>query len=379
MQIVLDQEKLKILQDKSKLLSYLNTAFTKTYFSIGDGKFILFFKGVKGAAKFVIPIEKATEKACVFQIDYSKWLNALAKFNIFTNAIYVTLTEKSLTLKAAGGMTGVISLGIIPYDSDSPEVDVLNNFIESNWKEDKKITINEDIADAISISLSVLTPASKNNAIALTQNSVLYADRSIVLKSFCSIPPLPADCPVEMHRYSAGFILQAWKQNPEFFFSSDFSTINWKSSDGMLSCILAGEPCEIVIPTEEEIQAIKPKGNASITIEDHRDLVHALELFNGFYEASVWKPIKFTLTKNKGLQLEYKHPTIEIQKDLEVPVSEDGDFILSSENLSKLLDKASEKNNWEGVPVVFQYDEESLGVSCSIGAYFDVIFAKLST
>ena len=378
MKVTLTQKELAILLEKNKLLNYLASAFTRTYFAIGDGKFVVFLRGAKGAAKLTLNIPDITEETQIFQVDYSKWLNALAKLS-FSAEIDVALSEKSLKISVPGS-TDTISLGIITYEASSSEADVLSNFIESNWTANRRLDVNDELLEAISIATSMLSPAAKNNAIALQYNSVLYADRSIVLEAKFTedFTALKEGEVAEIHKYSAGFIMQAKKFSNVFYFSEDFSTICWKSDDGSLACVLVGEPCEIVIPSKDDINAIKPASEAGSFEIDHRELANALEFFSGFYEASVWKPITFDLTKKDGAKLRYSHPTTEIQKELPIQVERDGKFLLSSENLSKLLSQSIDRSGGKDVIVKFVYDDDAPGVSCKIGNYFDVVFAKLS-
>lgn len=379
MKFTITQKELAILQEKSKLFSYLSSTMTKTYFGVGDGKFVVFFRGVKGAAKLVLSAPEASEPVRVFQIDYAKWLNAIAKQS-FADEITIALTEKYLKV-SIDGSSDMISLGITPYEESSSEAEVLQTFIESNKLEGNELVLTEELADTISVATSMLSAAAHNNAIALNADSVMYADRSIVFQAKLqeSIATLAGRGSVDLHKYTVGFLVWAMKFNNVFHFSDDFQQVYWvsDSGDSCMTVLLTSEPCEIAIPTPEELQAIQPAGETGSMVIDHRELAYALEFFNGFYEASVWKPITFTLSASGASKLYYKHPTTEISKELDAKVTLDCDFALSSENMSKILNRSIALTENKPLDVQFTYDEDAAGVRCVIGDYFDVVFAKL--
>ena len=375
MKFTITQKELAILQEKGKLFNYLSSTMTKTYFAIGDGKFVVFFRGAKGAAKLTLDAPGATEPARVILIDYGKWLNAVTKQS-FAEEITISLTDKYLKV-SIDGSSDMISLGITSYDSSSSEAETLFNFIESlRQTATNRIRMTEDTSDVLSVATAMLSTAAHNNAVALTNRSVMYADRSIVLKAFLQEPlELKEGVTVEVHKYTVGFMQQAMRFGDTFFFNDRFDTVDWESRDGSMIAIMASEPCEIAIPTAEELEAIRPGAKFGTMSIDHRSLDSALEFFNGFYEASVWKPITFSLDPS-GSKLYYKHPTTEISKELDATVDLAAEFALSSENLAKLLSRSISRNS-EQLDVVFSYDTEAAGVRCVIGDLFDVVFAKL--
>lgn len=374
MDFTITQKELAMLQEKSKLFNYLSSSFTKTYFAIGDGKFTVFFRGAKGALKFSFGIAVSADTK-VFQVDYVKWLNAITKLS-FADEVTLSLTEKSLKISLPSS-TDMISLGIISYASDSSEAVVLKTFIEENAIASNKLSLQADLAEAISATSSMFSSAGHNNAIALKRKSIMYADRSIVLEASFdnAIEFIKEGEAVELHKYSAGFMLQALKFGSDFFFSDDKSTIYWQSTDGNMSVVLITEACEIAIPTSDELASIRPTSGGSFDI-DHRELYNALEFFNGFYEASVWKPITFDIGL-KETRLHYKHPTTEISKELNVSANAISNFAIGSENLSRLLSQSIDRSGASELKVHFEYDSTSAGVRCIVGDYYDITFAKL--
>jgi len=373
MKFTLAQNQLAVLQEKNKLYSYLSASFTKTYFAVGEGKFSILFRGPKGAIKTVVDI-LATDKQQVFQIDYNKWQNAVSKLS-FADEIHFNLTERSLKISMEGS-TDSISLGIISFEDGSSEYETVTTFCEKQMATPlaNEIVCTKEIADALTITNAMFSASGRNNAVAIYGSSVLYADRSIVLN--VRMPEIHlSQAAVNLHKFSAGFMLQAMKFDSKFMFDKDYETLFWKDSNSMV--VLASEECEIAIPSEEEVKQICPANGHHFSISS-KELFAGLDFFNGFYEASAWKPITFNLGAD-GVGLHYKHPTTEISKKLETksPVA-DGSFTIVSEMLSKLLSKAIDVRADETVSVDFTYDADSPGVACEMGDLYSIVFAKLT-
>lgn len=382
MKFKLAQNQLAVLQEKSKLYSYLGSEFTKTYFSLGAGNLTIFFHGARGALKTKIAAPELTEeKLQYFQIDYSKWLNALSKMS-FADEISFNLTGKSLKISTEGSSDSIV-LGIITYGEDSSEAANISSFIETRKPETSaELILSKELSDAIQVTNTMFSSAGKNNAVALKADKLMYSDRSIVLQVNLSDQSsfLKDRACVNLHKFVTGFMLHAARFNNTFAFDDSYELIYWEDRDSQV--LIASERCEIALPSEEEIAMIKPaedsdKGVFSIA---QRDMYTSLEFFNGFYEASVWKPITFLIEKG-AVKLYYKHPTTEISKTLDtasVEVMQDGEFPIVSEMLEKLLQKAIDSaGDDDNTTITFTYDADSPGVHCVIGNAYDVVFAKL--
>lgn len=382
MKFKLAQNQLAVLQEKSKLYAYLGAEFTKTYFSLGQGYLTIFFHGARGALKTRIATpEISSDDMQYFQIDYNKWLNALSKLS-FADEITFNLTAKSLKIGTEGSSDS-ISLGIISYDASSSEAANISSFIECRKPSEntRNLELSKELMDAIQVTNSMFSSAGKNNAVALKTDALVYSDRSIVLHVRLADQSafLGDRAIVNLHKFVTGFMLQAFKFNNSFVFDSSYELVYWHDSD--TSVIIASERCEIAIPSDEELRMIMPAADSEKGIFSigHRELYTSLEFFSGFYEASVWKPITFLLEKNEA-KLYYKHPTTEISKTLEgveIKYPLDGEFLIVSEMLSRLLQKSIDSSADENVSVEFTYDAQAPGVHCVIGNAYDVVFAKL--
>jgi hypothetical protein len=373
MQFTLDKSQLEKLQKYHKVYSYFLPSFTKTYFSVGEGSLKIFFHGAKGALETEIECNVGGPKE-YFQTDYAKWINAISKL-IMSDTLKFNLTEKFIKVSVEGSVD-VINLGVVKYKEDSSEAKLIDSYLTTKTQgivEDNiSMELFPELVDALSVACSLFTTVGNNNAVSLRKDSVMYADRSIILKALFS-PPLNVE-EVILHKFTAGAMLMVYKHNGRFLFGKDYSTLAWDDGEGT-RFLLASEPCDISLPTEDEIKGFAPEEGSQLVV-DHKELLSGLQFFEGFYEASAWKPIVFKLTGNKEAQLYYSHPTTEIHKNLIATVDTDGEFIIGSETLGKLVSKSVDKDSSD-IPVVFHYDQDSPGVACKIGDLYQVVFAKL--
>jgi hypothetical protein len=356
------------------------SSFTKTYFVVGDNMFTMFFHGRKGAAQTSVVVDCAQPKR-YFQIEFAKWTNALSKMD-FAKEIHISLTEKLLRV-TIGGSNNIINLGIIGYDKGAPEIELIDEFLPEQQASigdaGPCMEVTDELVHNIAVATSMFSTVGKNNAIAIQNSGVLYADRSLVLKAKQDLSGLlPSDDDLMLlHKYTVGAILLAQKASPYFQFSSDLSSCFWSytSAEGSTTqFVLVSEPCDISIPTEDELEQIRPSAGCGELRMIAAALLGDLEFFGGFYEASVWKPITFQIVASKEATLYYRHPTTEITRVLTDATGDlDGEFIIGSEALLKLV-KAGEGDS----EVVITYDQDSQGVRCLIGNTFDVVFAKLT-
>lgn len=379
MKFNLSQANLSSLQEKTKLINYVSSAFTRTYFRLSKGKLSILFRGAKGGLKISVDLEGFDEaETKYFMVDYSKWSNALSKMT-FADQIECTLTDKSLRI-AIPGSKDVIALGIISYEAGSSEVDSFEELIKP-LDNAHDLLYEETIGDAFSLSISLFSSAGKNNAVSVQTDKVVYADRSIVVAGKINKRNmfLGARNQIDVHRFLIGFMMIANRFNSLFGFSEDYDKLYW-TADGV-EALIASEPCDISIPSSEELAEIGPvagtAGYGTIVV-DHRALHACLGFFNGFYEASAWKPI--TIRRKDGItELYYKHPTTEISKSFDATSTsgEDGEFMISSEALDRILSRSIEKTS-DNKAITFSYDATAPGVSCIVGDHeYDVMFGKL--
>ena len=387
MKITLDRSQLDEMQKHSKLYNYLATTLTKSYFSVGDNKFVLFFQGSKGACKTTVPIQ-CSEPAMFFQGDYAKLSNALGKAG-FSPTVTLTITAKYLRI-SIDGSNDIISLAIITYPADSAEATTIASFAETKLTDIQShrasLTMESDLVEAFTTAMSMFNTVGKNNAIAVRRDYVLYADRSVVLKARLTNPVALAQDTVILHKYTLGMLGLVQKVNPCVFFTNDYVSVGW--TDGSTIVVLASEPCDIAIPSDDDLLGIVPPTDADTLTVDQGALQQGLAFFNGFYEASVWKPVTFRIAASGEASLYYKHPSTEISKNLGCTGTAEGEFVVASETVAKLTTKSIElAPSGESQKATIRYDDTAPGVMCYIGTLqdshgnslprYEVILAKL--
>lgn len=373
MMITLDQAQLSALQLKNKIYSYLGSSLTKTYMSVGDNSFILFFKGIRGALKTTIQID-APSPALLFQVDYGKWTNALGKMT-FAKEICIEVTNKHLRISSSKESNDIISLGITTYPPSSSEELTLKSFVETardQLSSMMKFEYTDTLGGTLLLTNMMFSATGNNNSIELSDGKVTYADRSIVLQSH--VDELNAVTkPVLVHKYLIGLLNIVSRFSRQFYYDPKTQTMFWDDGTDTMF-VFASEPCEIQIPTEEDLeQNIRPKRPHFAEI-DSQQLFNALNFFEGFYEGTVWKPLTFE-TREDNFQLWYRHPSTEINKLID-PIKHNAEgetFTIASEMLERIVSRAIE----EDVKVIrFEFDEEGPGVRVIAGR-FDAVLGKL--
>ena len=383
----LNNYQLTTLRAKNKLYSTLNSVFTKAYFKISNNAFEFCLRGGNGLIKTTLPIEY-TGDSIYFSVDYSKWVVALQKFEN-SEQILFTLGGNLLTLKE-GNNADVINLGIIKYDKDSSEADILDNLLPSASStvkaRDNEMILTDELLDAFSLADSLFISQDKCNSIGLSKEDVMYSSRALVLKIRLQdklednlFKDLPSD---ENHIFIHSFVLKLLpllsKFNSIIYFSDDYGVIYWSDTDTEL--IFTSEARRVALPDEEQWQSIKPENSESYFEVDLNSLCEGLSFFNGFYTGAVWKPITFEVEANKEVILTYKHPTTEITKTLNnVSSPYSGRFMLNSEILEKLANKIRNHYKEGNVEMLFNYDNDALGVYCSVGdGDYEMVLSKLT-
>lgn len=383
MEIKLNSTNLNILKDRYKIYSYLSGSFTKSYFKIDGNSFNYYLRGSLGMMRTSFEVETTNTDKYYFSVDTSKWMNALQKFDYADN-INITLT-KSLIKINTDSSNDIINLGITTYADGSSEASILDTFIVSNEPtfDDAKLYLTEDLLDNLYLASSLFTIQGKVNSIGLGPRGVIYADRATILKSYFTedldmdiFKNLSEDdAYIYVHNFTIGLLPLIAKLSEDNYirFTPDYGTIYW--SDDNSTIILSSEHRELSLPSDEMLDQIAPQDMEGQFDVDIEELKNDLAFFTGFYEGSVWKPITITSVANKEITLRYRHPSADITKEIpNVTCDYDGTFILESESLRKILSKVKIKDD---PTVTFSFDEESIGVRCSIGKQCDVVFAKL--
>lgn len=387
--IYLNSDTINYHRSKAKLYQYLYSNLGTTYFRATKDCLSIYFKGALGLFKTDLPCESETDEVKYFSVDFSRWINALIKFE---GSDSITLSiNKNLIKMSVTGSSDVITLSVASYGDDNTEVTSLDALLEKRKKEilDAKLSmeVTEEIADDLALTNSLFVPQQDVNSIGLGKEGLIYAVRSVILKTrFTSALPDdlfvnldPDEDYIYLHKYMIGFINHVFGSNPVFNFSSDYSTIYWE--DESSSTFLTQPSRELAIPSDEDIKSFVPAvGQGGSFSVDTNTLKESLGFFDGFYVGSVWKPIRFESTANKEVVVRYKHPTADITKSLPAIPSTDGEFTLDSDTVRRVMMKVRDKRPEKTTPLeaVFTFDDDAPGVLCEIDNYYSIVFCKLS-
>lgn len=387
--IYLNSDTINYHRSKAKLYQYLYSNLGTTYFRATKDCLSIYFKGALGLFKTDLPCESETDEVKYFSIDFSRWINALIKFE---GSDSITLSiNKNLIKMSVTGSSDVITLSVASYGDDNTEVTSLDALLEKRKKEilDAKLSmeVTEEIADDLALTNSLFVPQQDVNSIGLGKEGLIYAVRSVILRTrFTSALPDdlfvnldPDEDYIYLHKYMIGFINHVFGSNPVFNFSSDYSTIYWE--DESSSTFLTQPSRELAIPSDEDIESFVPAvGQGGSFSVDTNTLKESLGFFDGFYVGSVWKPIRFESTANKEVVVRYKHPTADITKSLPAIPSTDGEFTLDSDTVRRVMMKVRDKRPEKTTPLeaVFTFDDDAPGVLCEIDNYYSIVFCKLS-
>jgi hypothetical protein len=324
------QTSLERLSKNSRMFSYLMTSFTKTYGVIQNDKMSLYFKGNKSVVSLALPLEAPVAETVYFSIDINKFLSAAKKIGDAMPLKLSINTAPPQILMTSDATNDKISFSATFYEADSAEILPLLSFYadrDPNFIGGEVFTASTAFLDFNHIASTYMGTINKNNSIALFQDKLVYADRTVVVSMKEPVWQQSLGTGVDehrlLHKFILGFIDFVAPDNPNFALSKDYNFIRWQSAnDPDFWAILAIDPCTISIPGQDDLDAITPEDNhvQSIFVKPSR-LAEAIDFFSGLFEASVWKPITFTwsvdpATFAEKMVLSYHHPSTEIEKEL---------------------------------------------------------------
>jgi len=352
------QEGVEKLTRYSRMYSFLMSSFTKTYIKFEDDSAILYFKGNKSVLSISVPLEASITDSQWISIDIQKFLSA-AKKVAGSNGLVLTFNQTPPTLRLSSDTTNdKITLSVAYYEDTDTEVSTLATFYvdhEQSFETGSQVTITQDLLDFVHISSTYMSTINKNNSIAIYNDRLVYADRTIVLKLATKVLEAQiTDEPILIHKFVLGFLEFVASDTPSFMIDENRSTVLWKSGeDEDFWAIISIDPCNIAIPEQADIENIIPEASLQqIALIKPARFTEAIDFFNGLFEASVWKPITFFWNYNSGdqkIKLTYQHPTTEVEKDLIVEEfqgnleqsAETASFILISDSVRTLLSRIS--------------------------------------
>lgn len=382
---------LGLLQKKNTIYSSLSSKFNNAYFKVVKGFFIFVLCSGDGIIKTTLDIDYDGETQ-YFSIEYNKWVTALQKF-AFADTLKFTLTKNLLRLYVDGS-DDVINLSVINYDKSSVPADKIDNFLPMKKADilncNHHLVLTTELLNDFDMMNSLFQVQSRINSIGISQTDVIYSERSVVVKAHLSEPlsdELFRDLDAEdRYIYLHSFTLKLLKELSVFstdaYFDGNYEILYW--GDENTELIIFSDDRNVSLPTEEQFAMIQPQ-NKDIYFDASVSLLNdSLGFFIGFYEGSSWKPLKFVIHKDKEIILQYTHPTTEVRKTLTGVIGEtEGEFLVESETLGKIISKIKKRYDKEDVMARFVYDPKGTenpapGIYCTVGNTFEFVICTLS-
>lgn len=350
------QTSLEKLSRYSRMFSYLMTTFVKTYGVIEKDNLTLYFKGNKSVVSLALPLEVPVTDILYFSIDINKFLSAAKKIGSTMPLKLNIGTLPPSMLMTSDATNDKITFSVNFYEPDAPEITSLLSFYSDKdplFRSGEEFEANQAFLDFAHIATTYMGTINKNNSIAMFQDKLVYADRTVVVGMRASVwrQNIGVDEHRLLHKFILGFVDFVAPEGNVFTLSSDKNLIRWASgADPSFWAVLAIDPCTITIPTSADLELITPESKdvQTITVKPSR-MAEAIDFFSGLFEASVWKPITFDwsndATLGQKMVLSYRHPSTEVEKELAVEAF-DGNlnvavasFTLISDSLRTLLNR----------------------------------------
>jgi len=231
------QTSLERLSKNSRMFSYLMTSFTKTYGVIQDDKMSLYFKGNKSVVSLALPLEAPVAESVYFSIDINKFLSAAKKIGDAMPLKLSINTAPPQILMTSDATNDKISFSATFYEADSPEIAPLLSFYadkDPNFQGGEGFTASSAFLDFNHIASTYMGTINKNNSIALFQDKLVYADRTVVvsMKEPVWQQSLGTDEDEHrlLHKFVLGFVDFVAQDSPNFTLSKDKNLIRWQSA-----------------------------------------------------------------------------------------------------------------------------------------------------
>ena len=107
----------------------------------------------------------------------------------------------------------------------------------------------------------------------------------------------------------------------------------------------------------------------------------SINFFNGVYENNDWKLLKFSLSKENGLNLIYtdRDSTVHYTKHVDGIVCDlDSEFNLASDVVKNITDKTLKRfGATENVNITYNNDSSTIGILINVSDLYEAILVKL--
>lgn len=302
-----------------------------------------------------------------YELDFDKFLHII---NSTTDSITMTFSESQCKIT-----------------SDKLEVDILCWKIEDNdtilsifsEKDFNSYTDQIELSQDLSIGLSLVNKLignSKNNAVALFKNKIMYADRVQIYQKSVDLNQSNLDdkAGLVLHKNVFTSLTDLLKIN-----KNDTSTVSFKKksgdtnsfliSDSISKIVVSNSQAAIGLPEDDDLKRIE--GEVLSFELDQSVIIELLDFFSGFFVGTSWKPLTF-VNKDGKLHIQYCVPSVtNVYREVTdlAPDSKWDKFVIDADSLANYV------KNQSGL-YSFLIEEDKQGVTIQ-SPYDKIIFSKL--
>lgn len=387
MDVKLYKDQIDILNGNNKLYSNLYGSMNLAKFIIGNNEFIFSLIGDIGAVNTKISAETSETSYISFSIPLSKWQTILTKFSIYS-CINLHITSKTLRVYTDESCDEA-TFSINRYSKMEKSEDVINENIVSQIKNNidhfNEIYVSNDLSSDLELMHNMFSVQSNGNTIGLGQDSLMYADGSLILKTQLTEPISESffNDSDEDYVYISDDILKLIillsSRSAIFKFTNKYDAIYWKDENTEL--FYQGSVQKSELPTDEEFNNFKPSANTSTISIPANVLKESIGFFNGVYENNDWKPLRFNISEKNGLNLIYtdRDSTVHYTKHIDdVECNLDSEFNLASDVVRTITDKSIKRfGPTESINITYNNDPDTIGVLITVSNLYEAILVKL--
>lgn len=377
-----------MLQTRKKVYSLMHTGLrcNDAVFRLSAGMLDMGLVGTSGLVKTTFETDYSGETV-YFTVDYQKFDTVLQKF-LYADVLEFELSGSLLRLFTESGRD-TVNLQATVLDAESSEADMLDTYADScraeYMNQNHVLSLTDDVRSGLSLFSALFGVGSKVNSIGLSSDRLVFSDRSVVIREHLA-EPLPEvlfdgseDGYAYLHVDTVRLMDVLCQYRNEFCFDDAYDIMYW--SDGPTVLIYQSDSKNVVLPTEEQWEGIKPFDPSVRFSFPLASFASVLDFFNGIYMETGWKPLEF-VSEDGAVCARYRNPLAEASKVLDgVECPFQGRFTVDADTLRAIVSKEKAVLP-EDTSVSFGFDADGCkspapGVYLTIGEGFEAVVSKL--
>lgn len=384
MNIKLKNEQIMALQNKNKIYSFLNGEGTRTTFRVGNGKFTFILSNDSSVLETTVEAETSGNDIVSFNMEYSKWLMLLQKFSSY-GEVDIDVSEGILKISTSESYDkGVYSVASYEEFTNFNDSDTMLEPKRSDiLKNGKSLFLTDELVSNFELMNTMFSIQSSGNTIGLDEDSIIYADGSVIVKTFIS-EPVPQNFfeyredgkrYIFISRNILKLMSLLYRSNAEIHFSDTYQEIYWSDDDTEI--IFSGQTITSELPSDDEYNSYTVFNNGGKITMTSKVFKEALSFFDGVYEGSEWRPLTFEVSSENGLTIKYESQTTSLSKHVDgISCNVDSSFTLSSDILKNIVSKINDRFG-SNADICIEYDDSSSGVYLTSSDTYESVLAKL--